>query len=153
MSDYGPSNGVFVILAPQGYREVIGDPILLSFAYLEFWYLFISPLTAACISLLGIKQKSFSFLGSHMFSIFKSKVKCSVLWQSSKAWKPHGPPGLNSFSIESKLIFCFWKLWTWLAETAESRNKEEASGGQKEASPSQSSNGMRKALIHTFISY
>ena len=57
-----------------GYREAIGDPLSLSCLFGILASIFTSPLTVACISLLGIEQKSFSFLGSHMFSIFKSKV-------------------------------------------------------------------------------
>ena len=50
---------VFATLNLQGYREAIGDPLSLSCLFGILASIFISPLTVACLSLLGMEQKEF----------------------------------------------------------------------------------------------
>lgn len=77
-----------------------------------------------------------------MISIFKSKVKCSMPWQSSKVLRPHGPSALNSFSMKSKLISPLESTERDEQRTAVNKHEKRAPGGQNGAAPSQLCNGM-----------
>lgn len=145
---------IFVTLAPQGEGEAFGKSVSLSstglvFRRLSFYFSFNSFLH---YPFGNWAQLSPPFLGSHVISIFKSKVKCSIPWQWSKVWRPHGPSALNSFSAKSKLIPLESSESDEL-RTAVNKQEKRAPGGQNGPSPSQLRNGMWRALTHTFISY
>lgn len=69
---------IFATLNLQGYREAIGDPLSLSCLFGILASIFISSFKQLlALAFWALSKKSFSFLGSHMFSIFKSKVNAA----------------------------------------------------------------------------